>query len=75
MVNVSLFVVAEPSDERARMVMEQFPPTPFITGEGEVNPLCGDCSFVIAERLDDAAQVQSLTFRCPRCQAWNETRL
>ncbi len=76
-VDVTLVVIPEPPAETTVIERTGFPPGPAFVGDGagEVNLLCGGCGFAVAERLETVAQVQALVIKCPRCSAYNESRM
>lgn len=73
--NVVLPVVENP-DPQTQTVIQFEPPklAPFMTDGGDVNLLCGNCGFMIAEKLASASQIQAVVISCPRCKAYNNTR-
>jgi hypothetical protein len=76
--NVVLVVIPEPEPNTRSVLTRGDDPnrslTPFFTGDGDVNSLCGGCGFTLCEKMANAAQTSLLVFQCPRCEAFNETR-
>jgi len=75
MPDISLAIIPMPA-ERTRTVLRPSAqaPAPLAIGEGDVNLLCGACSFVLAENLGVASQLQNFVLICPSCSAPNDTR-
>jgi hypothetical protein len=75
MANVVLVVVPEPAEGTATVLRWSGEGlSPIMDSGGDVNMLCGDCGFTIAERMDSASQVSGIVFECPRCHKFNATR-
>ena len=72
--NIEMLVVEEP-DPSTTAIIEISGLQPWLTGDGDINSLCGGCGFTLAEGLDQLAQIQQVVLRCPRCSAYNRTRL
>lgn len=73
MTNVVLMVVTNP-DPTQQSVVSTEGLHPVIMGEGGTNFLCGECGFTVAEAIPGAA-LQGFVLQCPRCNAYNQTRL
>lgn len=78
MPNVVLVVIAEPDPEERSIIAPPIPvPSPlkpFLIGDGDINLLCGECGFQLAEGLS-AGQVAGVVFQCPRCMKYNDSRI
>lgn len=77
MTNVVLITVPEPEPGTAAVLTQagsKEPPFAYFTGGGDVNYLCGGCSFELAHGMDDG-QISQFVIQCPRCEAFNRTRV
>ena len=75
MPNVVLFVTEDATPENATIFRQDraTPMQPLMTGEGDINLLCGGCGFIVAEKML-AGQIRQMVIECPRCRALNATR-
>ena len=80
MTDVCLFVIEQPDPETAMIFSSepQATPTSAFTASGDVNLLCGQCDFAVAEGMRSASQLSSrlgqFVIQCARCGAYNITR-
>jgi len=44
---------------------------PFFRGEGDIDYICGNCGYVLAEGLKEG-QIRNIVVHCPKCGMYNE---
>lgn len=44
--------------------------SPFITGKGKLDFICGKCNLILVKKTDEE-EINGLTFRCPSCLVYN----
>jgi hypothetical protein len=65
-------IIPEPEpNTRTVFVKPEGQQGPFITGEGDINYVCGSCQVVLAQKAQ-TGQVSNIVFKCPKCQKFNE---
>ena len=45
---------------------------PFMMGNGELDYVCGQCNYVIAENVSQGEISTDTAFQCPNCKEFNE---
>lgn len=74
MPNVVLVVIDEPErGTRPVLYSGKGALRPLISDDGDINLLCGECGFYLAENAT-GGQMHNVVFQCPRCKRFNETR-
>jgi DNA-directed RNA polymerase subunit RPC12/RpoP len=47
------------------------PDDPIIVFEGSNSYICGNCSHILADRIDEGQLPRSILFECPKCNEYN----
>jgi len=72
--NKKLKIIPKPKPDSATLLLpKKGEPLPLIKLDGDLNLLCGNCSEILVEGLnEDEDQIMNVIIRCPVCRSYNE---
>jgi hypothetical protein len=76
MVQITCKVIPKPLDydeetTRAVLCSTGNPDDPIIVFKGCNSYICGNCSHILADRIDEGQLPRSILFECPKCHEYN----
>ena len=69
MTDIKLEIIPEP-EVGTRAVLKIDKISAIIVGTGSNNYICGNCDFVLAEKINEG-QFNDIVLRCPSCSSYN----
>ena len=64
-------VVDDDETTRAVLCNTGNPDDPIIVFKGCNSYICGNCSHILADRIDEGQLPRSIVFKCPKCNEYN----
>jgi hypothetical protein len=64
-------VVDDEETTRAVLCNTGNPDDPIIVFKGSNSYICGNCSHILADRIDEGQLPRSIVFECPKCHEYN----
>ena len=74
LLNKKLKIIPKPKPDSATLLLpKKGEKLPLIKLDGDLNLLCGNCSEILVEGLnEDEDQIMNVIVRCPVCRSYNE---